>query len=70
MVTKQDYYATLEVERTASKSDIKKAYLRLARKYHPDVNRDDAEAAKRFQQVQAAYDVLKKAEERREAVRG
>src|SRR4051794_30207596 len=57
MVTKADYYATLEVERTASKADIKKAYLRLARKYHPDVNKD-ADAEVRFKEVTEAYEVL------------
>lgn len=57
MVTKADYYATLEVERTASKADIKKAYLRLARKYHPDVNKEDG-AEVRFKEVTEAYEVL------------
>lgn len=57
MVTKQDYYATLEVERTTNKADIKKAYLRLARKYHPDVNKE-ASAEARFKEVKEAYEVL------------
>lgn len=57
MVTKQDYYTTLEVERGASKAEIKKAYLRLARRYHPDVNKEpDAEA--RFKEITEAYEVL------------
>jgi molecular chaperone DnaJ len=57
MVTKQDYYAALEIERTTSKADIKKAYLRLARKYHPDVNKE-AGAEARFKEVKEAYEVL------------
>lgn len=57
MVTKQDYYATLEVERTASKAELKKSYLRLARKYHPDVNKEEG-AETRFKEVKEAYEVL------------
>jgi hypothetical protein len=55
----------LELESDADFAAVKASYRRLAKEYHPDVNRDDGEAAKRFQQVQAAYDVLRKAEERR-----
>lgn len=57
MVTKQDYYTSLEVERTASKADIKKSYLRLARKFHPDVNKETGAEA-RFKEVKEAYEVL------------
>src|SRR3712207_662248 len=57
MVTKPDYYATLEVERTTNKADIKKAYLRLARKYHPDVNKEPGAEA-RFKEIKEAYEVL------------
>ena len=46
MVTKQDYYTTLEVDRGASKAEIKKAYLRLARRHHPDVNREPGAEAR------------------------
>jgi DnaJ-class molecular chaperone len=55
----EDYYKTLGVSRDASQADIDKAYAKLARKYHPDVNPDDKTAKKKFQAVQAAYDVLK-----------
>jgi hypothetical protein len=58
----------LELETDADPAAVKAAYRKLAKQFHPDVNRDDKEAAKRFQQVQAAYDVLRKAEERRAGV--
>ena len=58
-------YEVLEIDVDADAATIKAAYRGLAKQFHPDVNRDDAEAAKRFQQVQAAYDVLRKAAERR-----
>jgi DnaJ-class molecular chaperone len=63
----EDYYKTLEVSRTASPEEIQKAYRRLARKYHPDLHEDEKEqekAKQRFQQVQAAYDVLSEPEKR------
>jgi len=53
-----DYYATLGVSRSASGDDIQKAYRKLARKYHPDMNPDDKAAQKKFKEVQQAYDVL------------
>ena len=55
----EDYYKTLELNRGASQAEIDKAYAKLARKYHPDVNPEDKGAKKKFQQIQAAYDVLK-----------
>src|SRR5487761_1123058 len=55
----EDYYKSLEVSRDADAAAIEKAYAKLARKYHPDVNPDDKSAKKKFQEVQAAYDVLK-----------
>ena len=58
----------LELEADAEFGDIKSAYRRLAKANHPDVAKDDKEAAKRFQAVQAAYDVLRKAEERRSSL--
>ncbi len=58
MPGKQSYYETLGVDRKASADNIKRAYRRLAKKYHPDRNADDASAESKFKQVQQAYDVL------------
>lgn len=54
----EDYYHTLEVSRSSSQEEIQKAYRKLARKYHPDLNPDDKTAKEKFQKVQAAFDVL------------
>lgn len=54
----RDYYALLEVGEGADKAEIKRAYHRLARRYHPDATGGDAEAAERFRSVHAAYAVL------------
>lgn len=53
-----DYYKTLGLSPSSDKKDIQKAYRELARKYHPDMNPDDASAKSKFQEVQHAYDVL------------
>lgn len=62
---KRDYYEVLGVSKAAPEADVKKAYRRLARKLHPDVNPGDKAAQRKFQEVQEAYDVLKDAEKRR-----
>src|SRR4051812_11090761 len=54
----QDYYQTLGVAREASEEDIRKAYRKLARKHHPDLNPGDKAAEDRFKKVQEAYDIL------------
>jgi molecular chaperone DnaJ len=58
-------YHTLGVSKTASQDEIKKAYRKLARKYHPDANSGDTSAEERFKQVQHAYDVLSDEEKRK-----
>jgi molecular chaperone DnaJ len=54
----RDYYAVLGVPRNASQDEIKKAYRKLAQRYHPDTAAGDATAEERFKEVSAAYDVL------------
>src|SRR5476649_1827672 len=60
-----DYYQTLGLAKTASDKDIKNAYRKLARKYHPDLNPNDAEANKKFQQLNEANEVLSDPEKRK-----
>ena len=54
----EDYYKTLDVERKASAEEIKRAYRKLATRYHPDKNKDDPKAAEKFSKVNEAYEVL------------
>jgi curved DNA-binding protein len=61
----QDYYATLGVPRDANEKQIRSAYRKLARQYHPDVNRDDKGAEDRFKKINEAYEVLSDPEKRR-----
>jgi len=60
----RDYYATLGVDKGASQADLKKAYRRLARENHPDVNKEDAAAEKRFKEISEANEVLSDPEKR------
>ena len=62
--TKQDYYEVLGVPRDAKAEDVRKAYRKLARKYHPDLNPGDKAAEDRFKKVQEAYDVLSDSKKR------
>lgn len=63
--TVRDYYSVLGVPRTASDKEIRSAYRKLARKYHPDLNPGDKTAEARFKELQAAYDVLSDPEKRK-----
>ena len=62
----KDLYDALGVSKSASQDEIKKAYRKLAREYHPDKNPGDAEAERRFKEVQAAYDVLSDPQKRKQ----
>jgi molecular chaperone DnaJ len=66
MASRPDYYKTLGVDKKASSEEIKKAYRKLARKYHPDRNPDDKEAESRFKEVSQAHDVLGDPEKRKQ----
>src|SRR2546421_1410631 len=66
MATRPDYYKALGVDKKASADEIKKAYRKLARRYHPDRNPDDKAAEARFKEVSQAYDVLGDPEKRKQ----
>ena len=63
-MSKRDYYEVLGVSKGADEKDIKKAYRRVAMKYHPDRNPDDPDATDKFKEATEAYDVLMDAEKR------
>ncbi|MFG1697028.1 molecular chaperone DnaJ [Nonomuraea sp. NPDC049309] len=62
----KDYYAVLGVPKTATAEEIKRAYRKLARQYHPDTNQGDAAKEKKFKEISEAYDVLSDAKRRKE----
>ncbi len=64
-MAKRDYYEVLGVSKTASEADIKRAYRRMAMKYHPDKNPDDKEAEAKFKECAEAYEVLSDADKRK-----
>ena len=64
MAEKRCYYEVLQVERTASKAEIDRAYRKLAIRYHPDSNRNDGDAVEKFKEASEAYEVLSDAEKR------
>ena len=63
-MAKRDYYEILGVDKGASEADLKKAYRRLAMKFHPDRNSDDTNAEEKFKEANEAYEVLSDAETR------
>ena len=64
MVLKEDFYKILGVQRGASKDDIKKSYRNMAKKYHPDLNKDNKQAEGKFAEVSEAYEILGDEEKR------
>jgi molecular chaperone DnaJ len=66
MAARPDYYKTLGVDRKATPEEIKKAYRKLAREYHPDTNPDDKKAEARFKEISQAHDVLGDPEKRKQ----
>lgn len=66
MAARPDYYKTLGVEKKASAEEVKKAYRKLARQYHPDRNPGDKQAEERFKEISQAYDVLGDPEKRKQ----
>jgi molecular chaperone DnaJ len=64
MATKRDLYEVLGLSQNAAPEEIKKAYRKMARTYHPDVNRDDPDAAEKFKEINDAYEILSDSEKR------
>ncbi len=66
MQDKRDYYEVLGVDKSASEAEIKSAFRKLAKKYHPDLNKDDPKAADKFKEAQEAYEVLSDSSKRKQ----
>jgi len=66
MAQTKDFYAVLGVPSTATQDEIKKAYRKLAKKYHPDANSNDAKAGERFKEISEANTVLSDVEKRKQ----
>ena len=64
MAAKRDYYEVLGLTKAASPEEIKKAYRQNAKKYHPDVNKEDEDAEAKFKEVAEAYEVLSDSQKR------
>ena len=61
----KDYYALLGIKKTATADDVRKAFRKLARKYHPDVNPNDKKAEEKFKEISEANDILSDAKKRK-----
>ncbi len=70
MADRPDYYKVLGVGKNASEEEIKKAYRKLARQYHPDRNAGDKKAEERFKEISQAHDVLSDSDKRKAYDRG
>jgi len=66
MADKRDYYEVLRVAKNASDAELKKAYRKLAKKYHPDVNPGDKEAEAKFKEATEAYGILSDPDKRKQ----
>ena len=66
MADKRDYYEVLGVAKNASDAELKKAYRKLAKKYHPDVNPGDKEAEAKFKEATEAYGILSDPDKRKQ----
>jgi molecular chaperone DnaJ len=64
VLSKQDYYEILDIDKSADEKDVKRAYRKMAMKYHPDRNQGDSEAEEKFKEINEAYEVLSNAEKR------